>query len=74
MQRYDSRYDQYARQAADGDGSFSINEQGQIRNRGRIWLPSNDELNNKILADLQNYMFIIHLEGTKMYREAKHQF
>lgn len=74
MQRDDSGYDWHAKRIVYGDSTFSINEQGQIRYGGRIWLPSNDQLKNEILADLHNYRFTIHPGGMKMFREAKHQF
>lgn len=59
----DGRYDCYRRRAIYRDGPFSINDQGQIKYKGRVWLPDNEKLKIKYLQTsiTQGLLFI--LEG-----------
>ncbi|CAN6487123.1 unnamed protein product [Victoria cruziana] len=63
------------RSRAEQEGSaIAVDEQGHIRYRGRIWIPSDSDLRNKLLGGLHSSRFLIHPGGTKMYREAKRRF
>ncbi|CAN6455602.1 unnamed protein product [Victoria cruziana] len=57
----------------EGSG-MSVDEQGHIRYRRRIWIPSDLDLRNDVFSGLHSSRFSIHPGGTKMYREAKRCF
>ncbi|CAN6453656.1 unnamed protein product [Victoria cruziana] len=53
---------------------MTVNDQGQIRYQGKLWISSDMDLRNEILGSLHSSKFLIHLGGNKMYRTAKRYF
>lgn len=71
VQRSDGKYNHYRRRAIYENSPFYINDQSQIKYKGRVWLPNNEEVKNEVLTYLHNSKFAIHTGDTKMYKEAK---
>ncbi|CAN6454525.1 unnamed protein product [Victoria cruziana] len=62
------------KRAKQESSAVSVDEQGQIRYLGRVWIPSDAGLRNELLDSLHSSRFTIHPGGTKMYRAARHHF
>ncbi|CAN6465229.1 unnamed protein product [Victoria cruziana] len=73
-QRTDDRYESLRKRTEQEGSAISVDEHRHIRYRGRIWIPSDSGLRNKVLSDLHSSRFSIHPGGTKMYREARRYF
>ena len=60
---------------AEGHGPhFSIDEQGVVRYKDRLVVPSNEELKRKILNEAHHSMFSIHPGSNKMYHDLRHLY
>ena len=53
---------------------FSVDDQGVVRFKNRLVVPSSDELKRKILDEAHNSKFSIHPEGNKMYHDLRHLY
>ncbi|CAN6476218.1 unnamed protein product [Victoria cruziana] len=73
-QKKDENYDKMVKRAKQESSAVSVDEQGQIRYLGRVWIPSDAGLRNELLDSLHSSRFTIHPGGTKMYRAARHHF
>ena len=57
---------------AEGRGpQFSIDEQGVVRYKDRLVVPSNEELRRKILNEAHHSKLSIHPESNKMYHDLR---
>ena len=60
---------------AEGHGSqFSIDEQGVVRYKNRLVVPSNEEIRRKILNEAHYSKLSIHLGSNKMYHDLRHLY
>ena len=60
---------------AEGRGPhFSIDEQGVMRYKDRLVVPSNEELKRKILSEAHHSKLSIHLSSNKMYHDLRHLY
>ncbi|CAN6445407.1 unnamed protein product [Victoria cruziana] len=73
-QRRDADYDKLVQRAGQEGSLMTVDDQGQIRCQGRLWVPSDLDLRNQILDSLHSSKFSIHPGGNKMYRTAKLHF
>lgn len=65
-QKKDDKYEKMVRKAKFEGSACSINEQDQIRYQARIWVPSDGELKNDVLAYLHNTQFSMNPGGIKI--------
>ncbi|CAN6441035.1 unnamed protein product [Victoria cruziana] len=73
-QRTDADYDRREQWAGLEGSAVIVDDQGQIRYQGRLWVSFDPDLRNEILGSLHSSKFLIHPESNKMYRTAKHYF
>ena len=60
---------------AEGWGpQFSIDEQGVVRYKDRLVVPSNEELRRKILNEAHHSKLSIHPGSNKMYHDLRHLY
>ena len=60
---------------AEGRGPhFSIDEQGVVRYKDRLVVPSNEELKRKIFNEAHHSKLSIHPGGNKMYHDLCHLY
>ena len=57
--------------AGEIDENWSMYEDGSVRFKGRLCVPSDVELRNELLADAHRAKYTIHLGSTKMYQDLK---
>ena len=53
---------------------FSIDEQGVVRYKDRLVVPSNEELRRKILNEAHHSKLSIHPGSNKMYHDLRHLY
>ena len=53
---------------------FSIDEQGVVRYKVRLVVPSNEELKRKILNEAHHSKLSIHTGNNKMYHDLRHLY
>ena len=53
---------------------FSVDDQGVVRFKNRLVVPSSDELRRKILDEAHNSKLSIHLGSNKMYHDLRHLY
>ncbi|CAN6454680.1 unnamed protein product [Victoria cruziana] len=73
-QRRDADYDRLVQRAGQEGSLMTVDDQGQIRCQGRLWIPSDPDLRNEILGSLHSSKFSIHPGGNKMYCTVKLHF
>ena len=60
---------------AEGHGpQFSIDEQGVVRYKNRLVVPSNEEIGRKILNETHHSKLSIHPGSNKMYHDLRHLY
>ena len=60
---------------AEGRGpQFSIDEQGVVRYKNRLVVPSNKEVRRKILNETHHSKLSIHPGSNKMYHDLRHLY
>ena len=60
---------------AEGRGPhFSIDDQGVVKFKNRLVVPSSDELRRKFLDEAHNSKLSIHLGSNKMYHDLRHLY
>ena len=60
---------------AEGRGPhFSIDDQGVVKFKNRLVVPSSDELRRKILDETHNSKLSIHPRSNKMYHDLRHLY
>ena len=60
---------------AEGRGPhFSIDEQGVVRYKDRLVVPSNEELRRKILNEAHHSKLSIHPSSNKMHHDLRHLY
>ena len=60
---------------AEGHGPhFSIDEQGVVRYKDKLAVPSNEELRRKILNEAHHSKLSIHPGSNKMYHDLRHLY
>ena len=60
---------------AEGCGpQFSIDEQGVVRYKNRLVVPSNEELRRKILTEAHHSKVSIHPGSNKIYPDLRHLY
>ena len=60
---------------AEGRGpQFSIDEQGIVRFKNRLVVPSNEEIRRKILDEAHHSKLSIHNGSNKMYHDLRHLY
>ena len=60
---------------AEGRGPhFSVDDQGVVRFKNRLVVPSSDGLRRKILDEAHNSKLSIHLGSNKMYHDLRHLY
>ena len=50
---------------------FTMNEDGFLYYRDRVWVPNDDELKKSILEQVHSRSFAMHPGSTKMYQDLK---
>ncbi len=50
---------------------FTEDDQGELSYKGRIYVPNDKELNDKVLREAHKSAYSIHLQGNKMYHDLK---
>ena len=50
---------------------FSVNEDGSLYYRDRVYVPNDDELKKSILEEAHSGSCAMHLDSTKMYQDLK---
>ena len=53
---------------------FSIDEQGVVRFKNRLVVPSNEEIRRKILDEAHNFKLSIHPGNNKIYHNLCHLY
>ena len=53
---------------------FSVDDQGVVKFKNRLVVPSSDELRRKILDEAHNSKLSIHLGSNKMYHNLRHLY
>ena len=53
---------------------FSIDDQGVVKFKNQLVVPSSDELRRKILDEAHNSKLSIHLRNNKMYHDLRHLY
>ena len=53
---------------------FSIDDQGVVKFKNRLVVPSSDELRRKNLDEAHNSKLSIHLGSNKMYHDLRHLY
>ena len=53
---------------------FSIDEQGVVRYKDRLVVPSNEELKRKVLNEAHHSKLSIHPSSNKMYHDLRHLY
>ena len=53
---------------------FIIHEDGNLQFQNRLCVPKNMELRKNILEEAHNARYVVHLGGTKMYRDQRQYF
>ena len=56
-----------------GEG-WTIHTDGSLRYRGRVLVPQLEDLREEILREFHCSLFVVHLSGTKMYRDLRRQY
>ena len=60
---------------AEGRGPhFSVDDQGVVKFKNRLVIPSSDELRRKNLDEAHNSKLYIHLGSNKMYHDLRHLY
>ena len=57
-----------------GKPGFSQGADGEIRFKGRLCVPQNDNLKKELMNEAHKSKFSIHLGSTKMYRDLRRNF
>ena len=53
---------------------FSVKEDGSLHFGNRLCVPADNELRKKLLYEVHNTVFTMHLEGNKMYQDLKQYY
>ncbi|KAL7197289.1 hypothetical protein ACSBR2_019884 [Camellia fascicularis] len=53
---------------------WEIHIDGSLKYQGRMFVPTDDSLREKVLKEFHHSVFTVHLGGTKMYQDLKHQY
>ena len=53
---------------------FNIDDQGVVKFKNQLVVPSSDELRRKILDEAHNSKLSIHLRNNKMYHDLRHLY
>ena len=60
---------------AEGRGpQFSVDEQGVVRYKNKLVVPSNEEIRRKILNEAHQSKLSIHPSSNKMYHDLRHLY
>ena len=54
-----------------GDEGLTIHTDGSLQYRGRVVVPQSKDLREEILKEFHCSRFVVHLGGTKMYRDLR---
>ncbi|KAA3486320.1 Transposon Ty3-I Gag-Pol polyprotein [Gossypium australe] len=57
-----------------GEGDYSVNGSGVLCFRGRVCMPRDEELRQRILWELHSSPYAMHPGGSKLYRDLRDQF
>ena len=57
-----------------GDEGWAIYTGGSLRYRRRVVVPQLTDLREEILREFHCSRFVVHLDGTKMYRDLCHRY
>ena len=72
-QKLDDQYGKFLALAEQADSSFRVSEDGSVRMRDRLWVPSNLELKREILDEAHMSRYTIHPGGTKMFKDLQQE-
>ena len=61
-------------QSGTGDEGWTVHVDGSLRYMGRVVVPQLTDLREEILKEFQCSRFAVHLGGTKMYQDLRHQY
>ena len=61
-------------QSGTGDKGWTLHADGSLRYRGRVVVPQLTGLREEILKEFHCSRFAVHLSGTKMYQDLRHQY
>ena len=61
-------------QSGTSDEGWAIHIDGSLRYRGRFVVPQLTDLREEILREFQCSRFAVHIGGTKMYHDLRHQY
>ena len=57
-----------------GKSDFVLSDDGILRFGTRLCVPSNEDLRRELLEEAHCSRLVIHLGGTKMYKDLKHNY
>ena len=58
----------------DKETEFTVNENGVLDYKDRVYVPDDNDLRKAILEEAHNGSFVIHPSSTKMYQDLKMSF
>ena len=61
-------------QSGTTDEGWVIHTDGSLRYRGRVVVPQSTDLREEILREFHCSLFVVHLDGTKMYHDLRRQY
>ena len=61
-------------QSSTSDEGSTVHADGSLWYRGRVVVPQSNELREEILREFHYSRFAVHLDGTKMYQDLRHQY
>jgi hypothetical protein len=70
----DSEWANLCSKVDDKSTEYSIGTNGELRFKGRLWVPNDLRLKEYVLAGAHKSQYAIHPGSTKMYKELKQNF
>ena len=61
-------------QSGTGDEGWTVHADGSLQYRGQVVVPQLTDLREEILKEFHCSQFSVHLGGTKMYQDLRHQY
>ena len=61
-------------QSGTGDEGWTVHADDSLRYRGRVVVPQLTDLREEILREFHYSRFSVHLGGTNMYQDLRHQY
>jgi hypothetical protein len=74
QQKLDCEWANLCSKVDDKSPEYSIGTNGELRFKGRLWVPNDLRLKEYVLAGAHKSQYAIHPGSTKMYKELKQNF